>query len=271
MPLSAPRRLRVPGHFGELLQGRLGPAGPVVLVTLPCAALGTTIHGRAARRLAIHDPARVLGPGAARRLLAGLGARPVHAALRSDLPPGGGAGASTAALVALARFAAPDARPERIARAALAIEGATDPLMFDAPERLLWASRMGAVVARRDAMPPLDVVGALFGPPCRTDPLDDAFPDISDLVPEWRAARDAAALAAVASESARRTLALRGPADDPAPALAARLGALGFAIAHTGPARALVFAPGTVPPGAAATLRAAGGRGVLRFRAGGGR
>ena len=38
MPVS----VRVPGHFGELLQGRIGSDGPVALVTLPCPALGVT-------------------------------------------------------------------------------------------------------------------------------------------------------------------------------------------------------------------------------------
>ncbi|TCP38104.1 hypothetical protein EV662_12129, partial [Rhodovulum marinum] len=39
MPRHAARRACVAGHFGEFLQGRLGPDGPVVLVTLPCPAL----------------------------------------------------------------------------------------------------------------------------------------------------------------------------------------------------------------------------------------
>ena len=45
--------VRVAGHFGELLQGRLGPSGPVALVSLPCPALwvearqavGNDFHG----------------------------------------------------------------------------------------------------------------------------------------------------------------------------------------------------------------------------------
>jgi hypothetical protein len=41
--------LRVSGHFGELMQGRLGPRGPVALITLPCARLG--LHARLAPRL----------------------------------------------------------------------------------------------------------------------------------------------------------------------------------------------------------------------------
>jgi len=33
------RSVRISGHFGELLQGRLGPQGPVALITLPCPVL----------------------------------------------------------------------------------------------------------------------------------------------------------------------------------------------------------------------------------------
>ena len=65
-------------------------------------------------------------------------------------------------------------------------------------------------------------------------------------------------MAALASESARRTLALRGPADDPSAEIVRALGAAGHAIAHTGAARAFLFAPGTLPEGAGAVLRAAG-------------
>jgi hypothetical protein len=53
------------------------------------------------------------------------------------------------------------------------------------------------------------------------------------------------------------------------PDLARDLGALGYARAHTGPARALIFAPGKVPNGAGAALKEAGLRDVLHFRTGG--
>ncbi|WP_461307836.1 propanediol utilization protein, partial [Albidovulum sp.] len=186
--------------------------------------------------------------------------------------PGGGAGASTAALVALARLACPEASPTRVARACLGAEGASDPLMFDRPDRLLWASREARIIAELPPVPRFEIVGGFCGPHRRTDPADTAFPDIADLIAPWRraaAAGDAAELAAIAAQSARRTLALRGPAADPTPALARELGALGFVIAHTGSARGLLFRPGTVPAQARARLVAAGFRGVLRFCAGG--
>ncbi|ETX26409.1 hypothetical protein RISW2_06080, partial [Roseivivax isoporae LMG 25204] len=105
----------------------------------------------------------------------------------------------------------------------------------------------------------------------RTRPEDLDFPDIADLVARWRdAGADLAERAAIATESLRRTTRLRGPADDPTEALGITLGALGVARAHTGSARALVFAPGTAPARAAAALGAAGFSCVVTFRTGGG-
>ncbi len=259
--------IRVAGHFGELLQGRLGPAGPVVLVTLPCDALAVE-----AIRAALPDDHGLLPPARARALLERLGlADPGAFSLTATMPRGGGAGASTAALVALARLAGSDHAPDQLARACVAVEGASDPLMFAAPERLLWASRRAEVMDQLPALPAFDIVGGFWGPNRRTDPVDDGFPDISDLITPWKAAAeraDLAALAALASQSARRTLARRGPADDPTGALATALGALGHVIAHTGSARGLLFAPGTIPPVAPARLVAAGFRRIVSFRAG---
>ena len=269
---AMPRALTVAGHFGELMQGRIGPDGPVALITLPCETLA--VHGQAgpARGLRLHDPARLIRPGGARRLLAMLGHDRGRFALRATMPPGGGAGASTAALVALARLAAPDVPPRVLARACLAIEGASDPLMFPAPARLLWASRRGDVLEVMPPPPRFEVLGGFWGEHRRTDPADTGFAYIADLLPPWRAAcagRDLPAMARLAATSARRNLALRGPSGDPTEALAKALGAPGFAIAHTGSARALIFAPGTVPEEGPERLRRAGFRQVLRFRAGG--
>lgn len=257
-------------HFGEFLQGRLGADGPVALVTLPCPALSA----RATRRpgaFALHQPGpRVMRPAEAAAFLDTLGLpRRGRFALRLDMPPGGGAGASTAARVALARAAGVQ-DPERIARACLASEGALDPLMFGAPARRLWASRQARTLAPLPPPPRFEVLGGFLGPLRRTDPHDSDFPDIADLAAAWPAAcADAAAAAALAAESARRTLALRHPGGDPTEALARRFGALGFAIGHTGAARALLFAPGTLPEAARSALQEAGYRHILRFRTGG--
>ena len=183
------------------------------------------------------------------------------------MPLGGGAGASTAALLALA-LTAGASRDALLESAVLAAEGASDPLLRDRPERVLWASRLGVSLGALPPLPRFEVLGGFFGPGQRTDPQDHDFPDISDLVAAWPGP-DLATMADLASQSARRTLALRGPSHDPIEALARRHGALGFCIAHTGAARGLIFAPRSVPQGAAADLRAAGFSRITQFRCGG--
>ena len=259
--------LHVAGHFGEYLQGRLGPGGPVVLVTLPCAALGVQAwQGADGSRL------RLAGAGwprhALRPFLRDLGCRlSGKVRLRAMVPAGLGTGVSTARLVALARLGGYAGGPDALARACLRLEGASDPLMYAAPARLLWASRVGLALDHLPPLPPHEVIGGFWGRPERTDATDQTFPDIADLVAAWPCAGGLAGFAALASESARRTQALRGPQGDPTPALARALGALGWVRAHTGAARGLIFAPGQTPVGARAVLRAAGMRHILHFRA----
>ncbi len=114
------------------------------------------------------------------------------------------------------------------------------------------------------------MLGGFLGPPRATDPTDADFPDIADLISAWPAATARLEdLAALVAESARRTLALRGPADDPTASLARRHGALAPVIAHTGSARGLIFAPGTIPEAAEADLRAAGFSQITQFGCGG--
>ena len=143
--------------------------------------------------------------------------------------------------------------------------------MFDAPERLLWASREARVLAYLPPLPRLEILGGFFGAPQRTDPHDIDFPDIEDLALAWpRATASAAGIAEIASQSAMRCLLHRDlQADDPTKDTALRLGALGWAIAHTGSARALIFTPGKVPAGAAAKLIDAGFSRITRFQIGG--
>lgn len=257
------RQARIAGHFGEWMQGRLGPDGAVALVTLPCAALGVT---------ALAEPGSfaVDGPvteATARAFFGALGGVPGFAfRLIADAVPGGGAGVSTAALLAMAAAVGVSGD---LAGAALAAEGAVDPLMLESPGEVLWASREGRVVETFGPLPEVEIAGGFFGPPERTRAEDLAFPDISDLVGFWRGAvarGDRAALAGIASEAARRTTALRGPKEDPTEALVQEMGALGWVRAHTGSARGLVFAPGRVPAGALAQLAEAGFADPLVFR-----
>lgn len=295
----------MPGHFGEWLQGRLWPGEPVALVTLACPSHGVRATLAASAPPGIDGIEGFLDTSEARRFLAAFACElPGRVRLTADLPPGSGAGMSTAALVALARVLG--AAEARLPAACLAAEGATDPLMYSAPDALLWAPRRAVALRALSRPPAAEIVGGLLGPPERTDPADTNFPNIADLAADWvsaltsdhttralardrrygrafaegeirapgRARGDGqgagrlAYLARIASESAARTTALRGPRDDPTPALAARLGALGHARAHTGPARALIFPPGEAPAGAEAALRGAGYACVLRFRTG---
>ena len=196
--------------------------------------------------------------------------------LRAEMPAGGGAGSSTAALLAVAAACAAaqgDAlpAPERLARLCLDLEGATDPLMYPAPAELLWAPRLGRELAPLPPLPALEVVGGFHGRGGRTVAADLDFADIADLAAAWTPAAaggDLAALAALATESARRNARRRGgPALDPLLALARCHGALGVVAAHTGSARGLIFAPAKGDPDAAlGALRALGLRGVQRFR-----
>lgn len=268
-----PPFIRVAGHFGEFLQGRLGSDGPIALITLPCPPLAVEAWHRPGRGLSVHGSGqRLITPERARKFLVALGTSLTgRVRLKAAMPAGGGAGASTASLVALARLAGAAAAPEAIARACIATEGASDPLMFPRPEQLLWASREGRILATLPPLPRMDVIGGFLGPGRRTCARDVNFPDVGDLIEAWMSAAGsghAQALAEIASLSASRTLALRGPEGDPTAALARELGAAGFAVGHTGSARALLFVPGRIVPRAAGALRAAGMTGIVRFRVG---
>ncbi|GLS86538.1 hypothetical protein GCM10010873_15120 [Cypionkella aquatica] len=271
-----PRSVRIAGHFGELLQGRIGRNGPLALLTLPCAILGVSATLTAGQGLTLTDASAPIMPRARADTLLNLLKLSLQGTLdfQAEMPPGGGAGVSTAALVALAHLAGWQGDPMDLARACIAVEGASDPLMLPNPAQTLWASRQGEIVATLPPPPVMEVIGGFYGPPRRTDPSDTDFPDIADLVPQWHAAASAGDLtkaAALSSLSAQRTLTHRAAQTDPTASLAVDLGALGYVIAHTGAARGLIFAPGKVPPDAAAALHAAGFRGVVQFHAGGGR
>jgi uncharacterized protein involved in propanediol utilization len=260
--------VRVSGHFGEWLQGRNGADGSVVLVTLCCGSLfaEATMVASESLQLSVTGPEAVTKPQLA-QMLRSLG-RPESGSftLSSNLPLGVGAGSSTAALVALARAAGGE--DPHLPAACLGVEGATDPLMLPNPDGVLWASREAKICARFTAPPMCEIVGGYLGDPIRTDATDMDFPDIADLLPAWRMAsdaRDLRTLAALASEAARRTTQRRGPAGDPSGDFASRLGALGHARAHTGSARAFIFAPGTVPTDAERVLERAGLTGAFRF------
>lgn len=258
----------VAGHFGEWLQGCLVATGEVALVTLACPLRGTSVTWSPAAELLVDDPARLVGPDRAAALLRALGlSARGRVVVAPDLPPGGGAGMSTAALVALSRAAG--GQDSRIAAACRTVEGAVDPLMLPSPDAVLWAPRAARVLTALPPPPAAEILGGFWGPPMATDPSDTAFPPIDDLIAEWAQGPSLPQAARLASLSAARTTAMRGPVDDPTPALAADLCALGWARAHTGPARALIFAPGDAPAEGETRMRDNGYTHVLRFSTGG--
>lgn len=251
------KTVRVCGHFGEYLQGRLGPNGPLGLITVPCRKTGLE-----ARLQCGHAP----GTRPAGDFLKALGIRGGAGISVSPLsPPGAGTGISTATLIAAARLHGWTGDPDRLMSACVRTEGASDPLAFAHPERLLWASREGRVLQRMPVLPPHHIIGGYLGAPCFTDPADMMFPDVSDIVASWQKTRALEGFGELASESARRCLRLRGPADDPTERLAQSLGAVGFIIAHTGSARGLMFRKGTLPAQAVCALKAAGFVGIIGF------
>lgn len=256
----------VSGHFGEMIQGRIGAR--LALISLPCPVLRVTATHHAGVGLNIHPPG-LISPKRARQFLADLGlGLQGRIVLQANMPIGGGAGSSTAALVALSQLAGWRGHPDDLARACLRSEGATDPLMFDRPAQYLWASREGVILNHLPALPPFEIIGGFSGPLRRTDPQDLNFPDISDLIPRWIFAAQSQNLLEIAkltTISAQRTLALRGPSDDPIWMLAQQLGALGVVIAHTGTARGLIFARGTIPAEGRAAFTAAGLTAPLTF------
>ncbi|HUF86156.1 MAG TPA: propanediol utilization protein, partial [Thermohalobaculum sp.] len=212
---------------------------------------------------------------AARLALAEIGAETWGGTLSIARPaaPGLGLGSSTAetlgAVRAVARAFGVRLAPEREAALCLAAEGAVDPLMW--PDPVLFASRQGRVIERLPALPPMRVVGGAAGPPCPTDPADDDFPDLSEVFAQIAAALragDLAGLGRAATRSAEASQARRpNPAWAAVSALARRHGALGVAVSHSGPAIALILAPGS-PADPAPELAALGLRPILDYRLG---
>ena len=255
--------VRVAGQFGAYFQGRIGADGPVVMVTVPCAALGVEV---------VAEPGAFAVDGAdeamARRFFEALGSVPeLRFRVTQDAPSGAGVGISTATLLALAKAAGIEATTEAL----LAVETAVAPVMLGAPGDVLWSPRKAEVARWFGPLPEFVVVGGFFGT-LETANADNSFADVADIIEFWGAAierGDRAALAGIATEAARRTTALRGPDGDPTEQLARDLGALGSVRAHAGTARGLLFAPGKVPGHVADALTEAGFADVLSFRTGG--
>lgn len=281
-PRAEPRRApqpaaaEVPGHLGELVQGRLGPRGPVALLTLPCPALVSRVsYTPAPGALASAEPVSAKARAAARLALAEIGAEGWGGDLAIERPalPGLGLGSSTAetlgAVRAVARAFGLRLAPEREAALCLAAEGAVDPLMWEDP--VLFASREGRVIEPLPPLPPMRLVGGAAGPPHPTDPADNGFPDLAGVFSDAVAALQAGDLAGLARAATRSAEANQARSPNPAweavAALARRHGALGLAVSHSGPAIALILAPNS-PAAPAADLATLGLDPVLDYRLG---
>ena len=258
------KQVLIPCHFGEWVQGRIGSDGPLALISLVPARTFLHAQWRAGLGLQCH----AIGHGPLQKSVVARFARavgglpPGRVLLRLPYPPGLGTGMSTAALLALAAFSARSIAPLTLARGCVAAKGASDPIMFPQAGRLLWASREGRVLAALPPQPRAHLLAGFWGAARPTQASDQAYEDVSDLVQLWRRGRGLGQFAALARESARRCIALRGPSDDPTDALALDLGALGWSMSHSGAARALIFAPGQVPRHGADRLREAGLPGI---------
>lgn len=268
-PIATPlpggwRKARVAGHFGELIQGRV--AGQVAVLTLPCAALGVTAHWQPSGiGLTVYQPQNLLSAMQLRGVFRAVGHAVPFGRLRilADMPAGAGAGASTAALLAVARVLG---GLQDEAATCLAFEGASDPLMLPQPGQALWASRQVRSLQDLPPLPAMEVLGGYVGPGQRTDPADQNFAQVEDLVAAWAGGDGSAELLGrLATISARRNVDLRGGDLSAVEQAAAALGALGICIAHTGSAWGLLFAKGAAP----ARVELPGLRSCVRFRVGG--
>lgn len=274
-PEPAPATAEVAGHFGELLQGRLGPDGPVVLVTLPCPAFVTCVSFEPSPGpIEADDPVSDKARAAARQVLLRLGRAGQGGRLGIVRPvaPGLGAGSSTAETLGAVRAVAA-CHGVRLgadveAELCLMAEGAIDPLMHAGP--VLFASRAGRVLRRLPGLPALAVAGGFAGPPRPTDAGDARFAEI-----EWAAERlahacgagDAAAVGVVSEASAAANQALRpNPAWQAVGRIGSETGALGRVVSHTGAAIGLIYRE--VPAGVTDRLSGAGLRDVLTWKLG---
>ena len=261
------------GHFGEWLQGRLGPDGPLALISVPCPLFHCDAMVEDAEVTSFQGHGIALNADQMETLLGRLDVSlPKRITVQSTIPVRAGLGASTASILSVIKALSGDTLSvDQTARICVEIEGATDPLMFDQFEGLLWASRSATLIERLPAPPKFEIGGGRWGQGLATDATDLKFPDIADLVVSWR---DAVAhgshekIASLATESADRTTTLRGPQDDPSQEIARELGALGYVRAHTGSARGFLFSPDQAPANALTRLAEAGLTNTCKFLTG---
>ena len=248
------------GHFGEWMQGRLGENGLIGLISVQCPLFWVRANYTESSDLHYDDSLPSLPRDFLVELFTALKRAPQgHVRLTSNMQFGAGLGASTASSLAA------------LAQAIISVEGASDPIMYPEFDQLLWASREAKILDKFASPPPFEILGAMWGDPKRTDPADNNFPDISDLIPSWRdatEAQDHTKVADLSTESAKRTSELRGADADPSETVAKDLGAIGIIRAHTGSARGFLFKPNDTPQSGLNLLTEAGYSGAATFKTG---
>ncbi len=252
-------------HHGEIFQGVVRtPAGRLrrALCSLPCSGLGSEAVFRidASGIVTVTPPWKIKARVAARLALERIGRPELGGTLevRSEIPPGWGLGSSTADVTASIRAvlaSVPHAvRPPSVAALAVQAERASDSTIFS-NVAVLFAHREGEVVEMLgDQIPELIVVGfntdpdgvdTLDFPPARYAP--DEIARLAELVELLRRAireQDVRALSQVATGCARINQAhLPKPRFDRIEDIAARVGALGVQVAHSGTVAGLLFDP----------------------------
>ena len=256
-------------HHGEILQGLWWPHSEArtdsvpCLVTLPVPEAGSEAHFRLApgRQIAVHPACKVKAARAARLALDALNATAYGGVLRvhCPIPTGLGLGSSTSDVLATLRAVClacgTRADAALLAQLAVSTEVASDPIMFDSV--VLFAQRESRVLEDWGHWLPEFLVLSIDTDPRSggRDTLALPLPGANmrghyaELVQQARAAfqaRDAAAIAAVATRSAELhqiSAPMRG--FNSLCALAAAGDALGVQISHSGTIAGMLFHPKT--------------------------
>lgn len=258
----------VRAHHGEVVQGMFYSADGVPehgLVTLPCPLFRTRARFRPLRAgpLTVAPADRTRARTAARLTLDALGHTGWGGELRieSNVPVRWGCGSSTTDVLSTVRAVADafgaELGPEWVARLCVASETASDSLMFSADRAVLFAQRRGTLLLDLGApLPPLRVLGfntengrgveTLSLPPMAYSSWEvEAFQPILGLLRRAVDEQDAALVGRVATASTVITQRHRPKRFIPQVLrLAARVGALGVQVAHSGTVAGLLFHPG---------------------------
>lgn len=264
------RIVSVCGHFGEFIQGRLGVNEPIVLITVPSnqykvKVIYTKGDFKVEQKGTHFYTSSVIFDLVKTAKLS------IHGNIHINLsmPEACGVGSSTATRVAVLRAIKPNISMKTLVDACIKHEGASDPIMYKVPERLLWAPRTGKVLKRMPKVPKISCIGGFYGSPLKTDPFDSKFPLIGDLIDLWQLPKKTDKfLAELCSESSERTIKYRKICDDPTKLIARKIGALGYSIAHTGNVRNFIFPFNRIPSSTEKMLADYGFRNIQQFSMG---